>query len=202
VTWYLVFLALLALQRLGEMALTRRHSRWARARGATESGARQLVAMKLLHTCFLIGCAAEVVLLGRAFVPWVGFPMLALALAAQALRYWTMRALGPFWNVRVFAIPGVPVVTDGPYRWVRHPNYAAVVVEGIAVPMVHGAWLTAALFSLANAALLAQRIGCEERALRACPGYAEKLAHLPRFLPARWLPLPVADGGAEVRHAG
>lgn len=182
-SWYLVFLAAVAMQRLGEMFLTARHTRWALARGGIEYGTEHFGAMKALHTAFLIGCAVEVVLLRRAFSPWVGVPMLVLVALAQGLRLWTMRTLGPSWNARVLVVPGAPVVCGGPYRWVRHPNYAAVVVEGFAVPLVNGAWITAGVFSALNVLLLARRIRCEEGALRARTDYAEKLGDVPLFLP-------------------
>lgn len=183
VTAYLVFLGLVALQRLAELALSERNARRALAQGGVESGQRHFRAMKLLHGAFLIACAAEVVLLERRFRPAVGVPMLGLALAAQGVRAWTMHALGPRWSARVIVVPGSPVVTTGPYRFLRHPNYLAVAVEGFAIPLVHGAWLTAAAFSLVNAALLAVRIRCEERALSAHGADAGRLEARPRFLP-------------------
>jgi methyltransferase len=90
--------------------------------------------------------------------------MLALALAAQALRYWAIASLGKRWNVRVITIPGMPLSAAGPYRFLRHPNYLAVVLEGIAIPLVHTAYLTALGFTLLNGLMLALRIRCEERA--------------------------------------
>jgi methyltransferase len=182
---YLAFLALLALERLVELRISARHAAWALARGGIEVGQRHFRAMKALHTVFLLACAAEVLLLERPFVPALGWPMLALALAAQALRYWAIASLGPHWNVRVIVVPGAPAVTAGPYRWLRHPNYLAVALEGIAVPLIHGAFWTAAGFSLANAALLAVRIRCEERALAEHCDYDARLGSLSRFLPGR-----------------
>jgi methyltransferase len=87
-------------------------------------------------------------------------------IAAQALRYWCIATLGPRWNVRVIVVPGMALATDGPYRFLRHPNYLAVVTEMIALPLVHTAWLTAIVFSLLNAAMLAVRIRVEEAALQ------------------------------------
>lgn len=93
--------------------------------------------------------------------------MLVLFAAAQALRWWCVSTLGPRWNTRVIVVPGLPLVTGGPYRWLRHPNYVAVVAEGVALPLIHTAWATATLFTLLNAALLTVRIRCENRALAA-----------------------------------
>jgi methyltransferase len=182
---YLAFLALVAAERLFELRLSRRNAAAAFARGGIELGRAHFGAMRALHAGLLAACALEVVVLERGFDPRDGLPMLALALAAQALRYWAIATLGPRWNVRVIVVPGDAVVTSGPYRWLRHPNYAAVVLEGFAIPLVHGAWLTALAFGALNAALLRVRIRSEERALAEhCPG-AERLGERPRLVPLR-----------------
>ena len=162
---YLVFLALVALERMLELALSRRNAAWAFERGGIESGREHFLAMKLLHTCFFAACALEVLFLERPFIPALGIPMLGLAFGAQALRYWAIFSLGRRWNVRVITIPGMLLATAGPYRFLRHPNYLAVVVEGFAIPLVHTAFLTAIGFTLLNGWMLKTRIRCEERAL-------------------------------------
>jgi len=185
VALYLALLGALGLERLHELRLSTRNAAWAMSQGGVEYGRAHFRVMALLHGTFLAACAAEVVLLGRPFVAWLGFPMLALALAAQALRYWAIRTLGPRWNVRVIVVPGAPAVTAGPYRFLRHPNYVAVVVEGFAIPLIHGAWLSALVFSAANALLLVVRIRCEERALAEHCDYAARFGTAPRFVPRR-----------------
>ena len=180
---YLALLGLVAIERLVELGISRRNARRALQQGGVELGRGHFPAMAALHAGFLAACAAEVVLAHRPFVPALGYPMLALALLAQTLRYWAIASLGRSWNVRVIVVPGAPAVTGGPYRFMRHPNYLAVVVEGFALPLVHGAWLTALGFTLLNAWLLVVRIRCEERALAAhCRG-AEDLEHRFRFWP-------------------
>ncbi|MFI0941756.1 isoprenylcysteine carboxyl methyltransferase family protein [Streptomyces sp. NPDC021020] len=164
-SWYTLLVLLVAAERLLELAAARRGARWSLARGGTEYGAGHYPVMVLLHTGLLVGCLAEVQALGRPFVPALGWPMLGLALAAQVLRWWCVGTLGPRWNTRVIVVPGLPLVDRGPYRVLRHPNYLAVVVEGAALPLVHGAWLTALCFGLANTALLAVRLRCENAAL-------------------------------------
>jgi methyltransferase len=121
--------------------------------------------MKLLHTAFFVACALEVLVLDRPFIPPLGFTMLGIALLAQAIRYWVIATLGKRWNVRVIVVPGLPAVTDGPYRVLKHPNYLAVVLEGFAVPLIHTAWIAAAAFTLLNAWMLSVRIRCENEAL-------------------------------------
>jgi methyltransferase len=86
-------------------------------------------------------------------------------LCAQGLRWWCIATLGRQWNTRVIVIPGAPRVTGGPYRLLSHPNYVAVVLEGVALPLVHTAWITAIGFTVLNAALLRTRIKVENAAL-------------------------------------
>jgi methyltransferase len=170
---YTLLVVAVGVQRLGEMAVSRRNAAWALARGGVETGRGHFPVMVMLHTGLLAGCVAEVWLAGRPFVPALGWPMLALVVASQGVRLWCVRALGPRWNTRVIVVPGTPPVTSGPYRFLRHPNYAVVVVEGLALPLVHSAWITAVVFTAANAPLLVVRVRAEHRALdRAAAGVA------------------------------
>jgi len=170
-----------ALERLVELRISRRNARQALARGAVEVGQRQYMVMTTFHLLFLVACVAEPVLLRRPFIPALAAGCLGLLLGAQALRWWAIVTLGPRWNTRVIVIPDAEPVTGGPYRWLRHPNYVSVIVEMIALPLLHGAWLTAILASLGNALLLRARIGAEERALGA--RWARAFAGVPRFVP-------------------
>ncbi|MFL0179709.1 MULTISPECIES: isoprenylcysteine carboxyl methyltransferase family protein [unclassified Mycobacterium] len=165
--YYLLILAV-GLERLAELAVSTSNADWAFSRGAKEFGRGHYPAMVILHSGFLIACVAEVWLLHRPFIGWLGWPMLALAALSQALRWWCVRTLGRRWNTRVIVLADVPLVQRGPYRWLRHPNYVAVSLEGLALPLIHTAWLTAVTFTLANAALLWVRIRLENTAL----GYA------------------------------
>jgi methyltransferase len=164
-TAYSVLILLVGLERLAELVVSQRNLRWSRQRGGVEAGAGHYPAMVVLHSALLIGCLAEVWLLDRPFLPALGWPMLALALAAQALRWWCISTLGPQWNTRIVVIPGGGRVSSGPYRYLSHPNYLAVVLEGFALPLVHTAWLTAVVFSVLNAVLLGVRIRTESAAL-------------------------------------
>jgi methyltransferase len=122
--------------------------------------------MVALHTGLLAGALLEVWLGGRPFLPALGWPMFALVLAAQGLRWWCIACLGRQWNTRILVVPGLSRITRGPYRYMTHPNYLAVVVEGAALPLVHTAWMTALAFTVLNAALLRARITAEDAALR------------------------------------
>jgi methyltransferase len=185
VTIYLILLGLIGLERLFELFLSHRNEAWVRKKGAREFGAKHFGLMKALHTTFLISCAAEVVFLERPFHPELGLPMFALLLLAQMVRYWSVFTLGRYWNVRVLVVPEAGLVDKGPYRYLRHPNYLAVILEGFAIPLVHSAWITAATFSLMNGLLLTARIRCEEKALEEHSAYKQQFSTTPRFFPAR-----------------
>lgn len=162
---YTGFVALIALERLYELRLSQRNAAKAFARGAVEVGIRHYRVMTIFHTAFLVSCVAEPWLLRREFPGIPGLVALAFALAAQSLRYWAISTLGDRWNTRVIVMPGSAPVTGGPYRFIKHPNYVAVVLELVAVPLVFGNWITAAVFSIGNAVLLTVRIRAEEQAL-------------------------------------
>ena len=156
------------IERLGELVISTRNAKWAFARGGVEFGASHFPVMVALHTGLLVAAVAEVWLLDRTFISLLGWPMLMIALACQAGRYWVIWALGRQWNTRVIVVPGLGRVTRGPYRWswLTHPNYLIVVAEGIALPLVHSACVTAIAFTVLNAVLLLRfRIPTEDRAL-------------------------------------
>jgi methyltransferase len=163
--WYALLVGAVGVERLAEVVVAERNRSWSRRRGGTESGAAHYPVMVVLHLGLLAGCLLEVGLLHRPFVPALGWPMLALVVAAQALRWWCITTLGHQWNTRVIVVPGAPRIAAGPYRLIPHPNYVAVAVEGLALPLVHGAWLTALVFTVLNAALLRARIRVEADAL-------------------------------------
>jgi methyltransferase len=163
---YTVLIGCVAAQRLLELRLSRRHLRALLARGGFEAAPRHYRAMVTLHGAFLAACLLEVWLLHRPLRPLLAAAMAALLAAAAALRVWAIATLGERWTTRIVCLPGAPRVVAGPYRFLRHPNYLAVVVEMAALPLLHGAWLTAVAFSAANAVLLAVRIPAEEAALR------------------------------------
>lgn len=164
--WYTVLVGLVAAERLVELVIARRNLAWSLARGGRESGFGHYPFMVVLHTGLLAGCLLEVWLADRPFTAVPGWPMLALVIASQALRWWCVSVLGRQWNTRVVVVPGLDRVTGGPYRLFPHPNYVAVVVEGFALPLVHNAWITAIAFSVLNAGLLTVRIRAENQALR------------------------------------
>jgi methyltransferase len=164
---YTVLVGFVAVERLAELVVAKRNMAWSLERGGRESGFAHYPFMVVLHTGLLAGCLLEVWLGHRSFQAALGWPMLALVVGSQALRWWCICTLGRQWNTRIVVVPGMPRIAEGPYRLLSHPNYVAVVVEGLALPLVHDAWLTAIVFSGLNAALLTVRIRAEDVALRA-----------------------------------
>jgi methyltransferase len=183
---YTGLIALVGLERLWELRLSVKNAAWAFARGGKEYGLPHYRFMTVFHTLFLLSCVVEPWVLARPFVlPW-GLIALALAVAAQGLRYWAITTLGTRWNTRVIVLPEAAPVTGGPYRFVRHPNYVAVVLELAVLPLIHGAWLTAVVFTIGNALLLRVRVKVEEAALGS--HYATAFANTPRLVPDRSRP--------------
>lgn len=162
---YLALIGAVAVERVAELVVSKRNLAWSRERGGTEFGAGHYPVMVVLHSALLVGCVVEVAVLQRPFLPALGWPMLAVVVATQVLRWWCISTLGHQWNTRVVVIPGAERVTGGPYRFLPHPNYLVVVVEGIALPLVHTAWLTAVVFTVLNAVLLRTRLRVENDAL-------------------------------------
>ena len=166
-SWYDWLIVVVAFERLAELIVSQRHVTWALAHGGIETGKRHYPPMVALHSGLLIACVVEVHVADRPFLPALGWTALALVVAANALRWWCIGTLGHQWSTRVIVVPGVALVRRGPYRWLSHPNYVAVAVEGAALPLVHTAWVTAVAFTVLNAVLLLGfRIPTEERALR------------------------------------
>lgn len=163
--WFSGLVLAVGIERLAELIISRHHAQWSRARGGIERGHRHYRLMVVLHTGLLVGAVAEAWLEKRPFIPWLGWPMLALVILSQCLRWWCISTLGPQWNTRVIIVPGLSLVRTGPYRYLPHPNYVAVVLEGLALPLVHTAWITATVFTIANAILLRLRIRVENAAL-------------------------------------
>jgi methyltransferase len=166
IVWPLaLFLAVLAAQRAGELVHSARNTRRLVARGAREHGAGHFPLIVLVHVLFPLCLVAEVLILGARPGPlwalWLG-----LWIAAQVLRYAAVRALGERWSVRILALPGEPLVRRGPYRYLRHPNYLAVVVELLAAPLMFGAWRTAIAIGALDLVAIGIRIRAEDAALR------------------------------------
>lgn len=166
---YTMFVLATGLERLYELRISKVNARIAMEQGGNEVGRGHFPWMVALHTSLLLGAIAEVWIFDRPFIIWLGIPMLIITLACQFARYWIISTLGWQWNTRVIVVPGAERIRRGPYRfrWLRHPNYWIVVIEGIALPMIHTAWVTAVIFTILNAILLLGfRVPTEDEALK------------------------------------
>jgi methyltransferase len=180
---YLGLLFVVALLRVYELQISRRHQREMMAHGAVKVSDPRFRWMVLLHTGILLGAAFEVVFLRRPFYLLFGAVCFAIFLAANIVRWWVIRTLGEHWNVQVMNSTGMGVITTGPFRYVRHPNYAAVFIEMLVLPLIHCAWITAFAGSAAHIVVLSQRLATEERVLSADARYRQVMSGKPRFLP-------------------
>src|SRR2546423_15262691 len=157
-----LLLAVAAL-RIVELQISKRHQKQIVADGGAKVTDPKFLWMVLLHTAVLIGAAVEVVFLHRSFIPWLAAISFALFLVANIIRWWVIRTLGEHWNVQVMDSTKLGVITTGPFAYVRHPNYAAVFVEMIALPLIHTAWITALAGEIAHIIVLALRLSTDER---------------------------------------
>lgn len=159
-------IAAVAIQRVVELRIAARNQAWSLSQGAKEFGAQHYPLFFVLHGGWAVGWLTEASLRGVQLAPWWGV-WLSLFLLAQVLRYWALASLGRYWNTRILIIPGHTRVTKGIYRYISHPNYWAVALELVSIPLLFGAWVTALVASLLNAALLLGiRIPAEEKALQ------------------------------------
>ncbi len=195
VALYLLLLAAVGLERLIELRVSARNQRRLALRGFHRVRDPSFSGMVVLHAAVPIAAALEVVLGHRPFLPALGLVAGGLFLLAQGLRWWVIRTLADHWNVQVVASTGLGVVSHGPYRFLRHPNYAAVFVEMLALPLIHTAWITALATAPAHALLLRRRIATEEAVLLADPDYRRLMGPKPRFVP-RLVRRHAASGGA------
>ncbi len=180
---YILLLAAVAVGRLTELSLSRRNQRRLVARGVAKVPEPHFHWMVVMHIGVLVAAGLEVVVLRRPLIPALALIMGLLFVCANVLRWWVIATLAEHWNVQVMASSALGIVTSGPYRWIRHPNYVAVTVELLALPLIHTAWLTAIVAGLANAWVISQRLVVEEPILLADPSYRVAMGSKPRFLP-------------------
>ena len=160
-----IFLLFVILQRLIELLIAKRNEKILKAQGAIEfdkNGYRVIAAM---HVVFFISLICEKVFFQRTLnTYWIVFAVLFAG--AQVLRYWAIKSLGVYWNTKILVLPNHKLVNTGPYKYLRHPNYIAVIVEIAVIPLIFSCYITAVIFSLINLILLRRRIKIEEDALK------------------------------------
>ena len=180
---FIALVACVVLLRLVELRVSRRNQLYLASRGARKARDRYFPAMVATHAAILIGAVLETVVLHRPFIPLLAVVAGTVFVLANVVRWWVIRTLAGHWNVEVMDSASLGVVTSGPFRWVRHPNYAAVFAELASLPLIHTAWITAAAGSALHAVVLSRRIALEEAVLHRHAGYLSAMAEKPRFLP-------------------
>ena len=180
---FLLLLLAVASLRIFELRISKRHQQEMTLRGAAKVKDPYFRWMAMFHTLVLLGAAGEVVLLHRPLILTLAIPMLVLFVAANLVRWWVIRTLGQHWNVQVVDSTKLGFVASGPFRYVRHPNYAAVFLEMIALPLIHTAWITAVVGAAAHIIVLSLRLSVEDPVLLSNPDYAAVMGSKPRFLP-------------------
>jgi methyltransferase len=181
-TFFFVLFFLLAAQRLIELVIAKKNEKWILQQGGMEFGRNHYPLMILLHSSFFISLFVESHLKGYPLSSQ--WPLLLFFLVlTQGLRYWAITSLGPFWNTRIMVLPGAAPIEKGPYRYLRHPNYLAVILEFLLIPLLFNAFFTCILFSLFNAFLLKYRISVEEKILIDTMDYQMRMSKKRRFLP-------------------
>jgi methyltransferase len=180
---YTALVVVVALGRLIELRIAGRNLRGLLARGGVEIAPGHYRWMVLVHVLFLVACPLEVWLLDRPFFPALAAVMFLLLVLAVGLRWWVVSTLDGRWTTRIVVLPGLAPVTGGPYRFLRHPNYLAVILEILSLPLLHTAWITALVFSLANALVLRVRIRAEEEGLARLSDYEAAFSGRPRLVP-------------------
>jgi methyltransferase len=180
---YIALLVLVGIERLGEVAVSRRHQRKMKEQGVRKIVEPHYPWLVLFHAVILVSAGAEVLFLHRPLIPALAISMLALFILSNVLRYWVIFLLGGLWNIQIMDSSRLGVVTSGPYRWVRHPNYTGVVMEVFSLPLIHTAWITAIISTLGYFEILRRRVKIEDGVLMADPAYRQAMGGKPRFLP-------------------
>lgn len=185
---YICLLVLVGIERLAEVAISRHNQSKMKAQGVQKVREPHYPWLVLFHAVILVAAGAEVLFLHRPLIPALAISMLALFILSNLIRYWVIYLLAGLWNIQIMDSGRVGIVTSGPYRWVRHPNYVGVVLEIFSLPMIHTAWITAVVGTLGYFEILRRRLKIEDRVLMANPAYREAMGDKPRFLPRLFSP--------------
>jgi methyltransferase len=183
VSAYFALLILVGLERLLELRISKKNQRALNRQGVEKVSEPNFLAMVVMHTAVLFSAAAEVYFLRRPLIPALAVAAGGIFLFATGLRWWVIRTMAGHWNVQVMASVKIGVVSSGPYEFIRHPNYVAVILELASLPLIHTAWITAIWATAANAWVLSSRLGAEDAMLMSNSEYREAMGAKPRFIP-------------------
>lgn len=182
--FFSLFISLVILQRIAELGIARKNEKWMKANGGFEVGGEHYKYIVMVHILFFISLIMEVSFLNKATSSlWIVF--LLFFTLAQGLRVWSLLSLGKFWNTKIIIMPNVNIISSGPYKFIRHPNYLVVVIELLVVPLMFNAYFTAVIFTLLNMVVLSIRIPIEEKALIRETNYKAVFHQRARFAPTR-----------------
>jgi methyltransferase len=181
--FFYIFLGVLVIQRIVELFLARKNEIWIKGQGGIEFGKNHYRLMVLIHSCFFLSLFVEVTFLRRTIIPNWWFP-LGLFLLTQAGRIWVIKSLGKYWNTKILVVPDANIITKGPYKFLKHPNYMIVTLELMIIPYMFQAYYTLIAFFLFNQLLLSIRIPIEERILVKHTNYLDIQSRKHRFFPS------------------
>jgi methyltransferase len=180
---YISLLVLVGIERLVEVGVSRRNQRRMFEQGVRKIPEPHFPWLILFHAIVLICAGLEVLFLHRPMIPALAISMFALFVLSNLLRWWVIRLLADLWNVQIMDSARVRIVTSGPYRWIRHPNYVGVMMEVFSLPMIHTAWITALVGTALYMDILRRRLRIEDSVLMADPAYRLAMGDKPRFFP-------------------
>ena len=166
---FTILIIVVGIERVVELAVSKRNLAWSKDHGGIEFSFGHYPFMVFLHTGLLVGSLVEIYISKPKLIPGLAWSMFVLVIASQILRWWCVTTLGKRWNTRIVIVPNLARITAGPYKYLVHPNYVAVVIEGFALPMVGFSWITATIFMALNIPLLVVRIRAENKALATLP---------------------------------
>jgi methyltransferase len=166
---FTILIILVAIERVVELLVSKRNLAWSKDHGGIEFSFGHYPFMVILHSSLLIGSLVEIYISKPKLIPALAWTMFGLVMASQILRWWCVTTLGKRWNTRIVIVPNLARVISGPYKYLNHPNYVAVVIEGFALPMVGFSWITASIFTTLNIPLMIVRIRAENQALATLP---------------------------------
>ena len=180
---YIALLILVGIERLVEVGISKRNQRKMSEQGVRKVPEPHFPWLVLFHGFVLVAAGAEVLFLHRPLIPALAISMGVLFILSNVIRYWVIALLADLWNVQIMDSSRLGIVTSGPYRWIRHPNYVGVVMEVFSLAMIHTAWITAVFGTLGYMEILRRRVKAEDGVLMANPAYREAMGGKPRFLP-------------------
>lgn len=160
-----IFISLVIIQRLAELVISKRNQKLMLSKGAVEFDKHGYRYIVMMHTAFFVCLVSEWVFLKRDLnFYWVY--LLIIFILAQVLRYWSIASLGYLWNTKIIVLKGSRLVSAGPYKYLKHPNYIAVITEILVIPLIFSCYITCIVFSILNIIVLTRRIKIEQTALQ------------------------------------